>query len=125
MLQEPRNQHRASAKLQEFITRNYMFAAHLAALRLLLQRRGGELDMPLSAAQLREANASVQAVLTSALTPFAAGASAGAGKTNAPEVLDDNWSAARLRPSANRSAAGAAAAPVLPSRRRCARWLGR
>ncbi|MCS6765819.1 MAG: FUSC family protein [Candidatus Protistobacter heckmanni] len=101
MLQEPRNQHRASAQLQEFITRNYMFAAHLAALRLLLQRRGGELGMPLSAAQLREANASVQTVLTAALTPFAAdaaaaGASAGAGKTHAPEVLDDNWSAARL-----------------------------
>ena len=44
MLKEPASRHFSKAELSDFITASYLFAAHLAALKVLLQRRTHEID---------------------------------------------------------------------------------
>ncbi len=44
MLKEPASRHFSKAELSDFITASYLFAAHLAAVKVLLQRRTKEID---------------------------------------------------------------------------------
>ncbi|MCK4122856.1 FUSC family protein [Ralstonia pseudosolanacearum] len=44
MLNEPKSRHRAVDNLNRFIVQNYLVAAHVAAVRILVRQRGQELD---------------------------------------------------------------------------------
>jgi uncharacterized membrane protein YccC len=78
MLDEPAAKRRAPAELNHFIVQNYVLAAHIAALRLLLQRYADELPA-------REVEAAIEStfadVRTSLGAPPAAGASVQEGQT--------------------------------------------
>jgi uncharacterized membrane protein YccC len=67
MLQEPKSRHFIKVELTAFITANYLLAAHLAAVKVLLQRRAKEID-PTHAGPLMDATrASVRADLARAI----------------------------------------------------------
>jgi uncharacterized membrane protein YccC len=52
MLNEPKSHHRAVRELHEFITLDYLLAAHAAAAHLLLEHRAAEMDPGKAAAEL-------------------------------------------------------------------------
>jgi uncharacterized membrane protein YccC len=77
MLSEPRNRHRAAHELNAFITLNYLFGAHVAALQVLIKRRGADIDWPKVERALEVTRGRIEQVLNrQAGTKGAAAASA-------------------------------------------------
>jgi uncharacterized membrane protein YccC len=66
MLDEPRRRHIVKAEFSEFITANYLLAAHLAAVKVMLQRRMKQIDAARAAGLMHEARETVEMVLSQA-----------------------------------------------------------
>ncbi len=82
MLKEPKARHRAVAETQAFITANYLFAAHVAALRVLLKHLPGDEKQRLLAA-LTADREKIRGYLTDAQTLAARGADENAPQPDA------------------------------------------
>jgi uncharacterized membrane protein YccC len=67
MLEEPKRRHFVKAELSSFITANYLLAAHLAAVKVLLQRRREEIDAARARSLMVETRESVRTDLSHAI----------------------------------------------------------
>lgn len=67
MLQEPKRRHFIKAELSALITANYLLAAHLAAVKVLLQRRATDLDAVHASRLMHETRETVQTNLAQAI----------------------------------------------------------
>ena len=68
MLEEPSSRHFIKAELSAFITANYLLAAHLAAVKVLLQRRTKEIDAAHAGPLMDETREVVRTDLSQAIT---------------------------------------------------------
>lgn len=97
MLREPRAVRRGTAPLHRLISAGYLFAAHLAALRVLLQRHRDELAGTESTTRLQQALDRLNRSLSAGLAPPGARTEDGTRPAAADDAASD-WSApARLR----------------------------
>ena len=67
MLEEPRRRHIVKAEFSAFITANYLLAAHLAAIKVMLQRRMRDLDPVHAGRQMDATRDVVQTALAQAV----------------------------------------------------------
>ncbi|CAN5151557.1 FUSC family membrane protein [soil metagenome] len=84
MLAEPQNRHRAARELNAFITLNYLFGAHIAALQVLMKRRGADIQWNKVERALELTKARIEQVLNRTAPPKAAAAGAAA-----PDMLPE------------------------------------
>ena len=68
MLEEPKRRHIVKAEFSAFITANYLLAAHVAAIKVMLQRRMKEIDAARAARVMHETRETVQTALSQAVT---------------------------------------------------------
>ena len=68
MLQEPKRRHFIKAELSALITANYLLAAHLAAVKVLLQRRAADIDAAHAGQLMHETRETVQTDLAQAIS---------------------------------------------------------
>ncbi len=99
MLQEPKRRHFIKAELSAFITANYLLAAHLAAVKVLWQRRAKDIDAAHASRLMHETRETVNADFAQAidvLTKQATTAKAGTwiqSHPESPRVLTTGWNA--------------------------------
>ncbi len=67
MLEEPKSRHVTKAELSAFITANYLLAAHLAAVKGILQRRLKEIDMVRAIPLMKDTREAVRTDLSRAI----------------------------------------------------------
>jgi uncharacterized membrane protein YccC len=68
MLEEPTSRHVIKSELSAFITANYLLAAHLAAVKVLLQRRAKEIDAAHAGQLMNATREAVRTDLSQAIT---------------------------------------------------------
>jgi uncharacterized membrane protein YccC len=71
MLEEPKRRHFIKAELSAFITANYLLAAHLAAVKVLLQRRAKQIDAARAGQLMSETRETVRTDLSQAIQVLA------------------------------------------------------
>jgi uncharacterized membrane protein YccC len=82
MLDEPENRHFIKTELNAFITANYLLAAHLAAVKVLLQRRAKEIDIALAGKAMDHAGEQVAVELARGIAVLSGSAGTATGNSD-------------------------------------------